>query len=95
MKVTRGEVEHVAALARIELSEAEKDDYAEQLSAILAFFDRLQEVDTRGVPATSQVLDLVNVLRPDERRPSLDIEGALRNAPDPAGRFYRVPRILD
>jgi len=95
MKVDRREVEHVALLARIDLDEAEKDAYAGELTEILEFFDRLQEVDTRGVPATSHVLDPVEVLRTDESRPSLNLEETLRNAPDPAGRFFRVPRILD
>jgi len=95
MKVDRRVVEHVALLARIELNEAEKESYAEQLSAILEFFDRLREVDTREVEATSQVLDLVNAWRPDSPHTSLDVKEALRNAPDPADRFYRVPRILD
>jgi aspartyl-tRNA(Asn)/glutamyl-tRNA(Gln) amidotransferase subunit C len=95
MKVDRQEVEHVAMLARIELSAAEREGYAEQLSAILDFFDRLKEVDTRDVPATSHVLDIVNAWRPDESAASLDVAEALANAPDPAGRFYRVPRIMD
>ena len=95
MKVDRQEVEHVAMLARIELSAPEREGYAEQLSAILEFFDRLKEVDTRDVPATSHVLDIVNAWRPDESAASLDVAEALANAPDPAGRFFRVPRIMD
>ena len=95
MKVGRKEVEYVAMLARIELSENEKDLYSEQLSTILEFFDRLKEVDTEGVPPTSHVLDLVNAYRPDQVRPSLGVEAVLRNAPDRANRFFRVPKILD
>lgn len=95
MKVGRAEVEHVALLARIALSEEEKDLFSEQLSTILEFFDTIREVDTEGVPPTSHVGGLVNVFRDDHTRPSLDIDQTLSNAPDAAGRFFRVPRILD
>ena len=95
MKVDRKEVEYVAMLARIELSEDEKARYSEQLSTILDFFDRLKEVDTENVQPTSHVLDLVNAYRPDEVRPSLGVEAVLQNAPDRANRFFRVPKILD
>ena len=95
MRVDRKDVEYVAMLARIELSEEEKDLYSEQLSTILDFFDRLKEVDTEDVPPTSHVLDLVNAYRPDQVRPSLDVDEVLRNAPDRANRYFRVPKILD
>jgi len=95
MKVDEKEVEYVAALARIELSEDEKAQYSEQLSTILDFFDRLKEVDTENVQPTSHVLDLVNAYRPDEVRPSVGVEAVLQNAPDRANRFFRVPKILD
>lgn len=95
MKVDRTEVEYVAKLARIALEEEEKERYASQLSTILAFFDRLREVDTADVPPTSHVLDVVNAFREDEVRESLGPAGTLSNAPDPAGRFFRVPKILD
>jgi aspartyl-tRNA(Asn)/glutamyl-tRNA(Gln) amidotransferase subunit C len=95
MKVDEKEVEYVAMLARIELSEEEKALYSEQLSTILDFFDRLREVDTENVPPTSHVLELVNAYRPDQVRPSLGVEAVLQNAPDRANRFFRVPKILD
>ena len=95
MKVDKKEVEHIAVLARIELSEEEKELYSEQLSTILEFFDRLKEVDTENVSPTSHVVDLVNAYRPDQVRPSLGVEAVLENAPDRANRFFRVPKILD
>ena len=95
MKVDLKEVEKVAVLARIELSEEEKRTCAEELSSILEFFDRLKEVDTEKVPPTSHVLDLTNAMRRDECRPSLDVDDALSNAPDRHGRFFRVPKIMD
>jgi aspartyl-tRNA(Asn)/glutamyl-tRNA(Gln) amidotransferase subunit C len=95
MKVDLDAVEHVALLARIELGEGEREGYSETLSEILAFFDRLKEVDTEGVPPTSHVLDLTNALRPDACTPSLEPDQALGNAPDRSGRFFRVPKIID
>ncbi len=95
VKVDRSHVEHVASLARIALSEKEKDLYTGQLSAILEFFDTLKEVDTTGVAPTSHVLEMANVVREDRTALSLTMEDALRNAPDPSGPFFRVPRILD
>jgi aspartyl-tRNA(Asn)/glutamyl-tRNA(Gln) amidotransferase subunit C len=95
MKVDKKEVEYAAALARIELSEEEKELYSEQLSTILAFFDRLKEVDTENVQPTSHVVDLVNAYRSDQVRPGPGVEEVLANAPDRAQRFFRVPKILD
>ena len=95
MKVDRKEVEYVATLARIELDEEEKDLYSEQMSTILAFFDRLKEVDTENVRPTSHVVDLVNAYRSDEVRPGPGVEEVLANAPERAQRFFRVPKILD
>ena len=95
MKVEKKEVEYVAALARIELSEQEKEIYSEQLSEILEFFDRLKEVDTEQAVPTAHVLDLVNAFRPDELCSSLEVNEALGNAPDHLDRFYQVPKILE
>jgi aspartyl-tRNA(Asn)/glutamyl-tRNA(Gln) amidotransferase subunit C len=95
MRVDKKEVEYVAMLARIELSEEEKELYSEQLSTILAFFDRLKEVDTENVQPTSHVVDLVNAYRSDQARPGPGVEAVLQNAPERADRFFRVPKILD
>ncbi len=95
MKVDKKEVEYAAVLARIELSEEEKELYSEQLSTILAFFDRLKEVDTENVQPTSHVVDLVNAYRSDQVRPGPGVEAVLANAPERAQRFFRVPKILD
>ncbi len=95
MKVDKNQVEYAAMLARIELSEEEKELYSEQLSTILAFFDRLKEVDTENVQPTSHVVDLVNAYRADEVRPGPGVDAVLANAPERAQRFFRVPKILD
>lgn len=95
MKVDKKEVEYAAALARIELSEEEKELFSEQLSTILAFFDRLKEVDTENVQPTSNAVDLVNAYRSDQVRPGPGVAEMLANAPERAQRFFRVPKILD
>lgn len=94
MKIDRTEVEHVAVLARIALSDKEKEAFSEQLSTILDFFDMLKEVDTTDLRPTSHVVDLTNVFREDERGASLETHEALANAPDAAEGFFRVPKIL-
>jgi len=95
MDITQKEVEHVAKLARLELSEDEKGTFTRQLSAILTYMDQLKMLDTRGVEPTNKVLPTENVFRDDEVRPSLPQERALANAPEQADGFFRVPRILE
>ena len=95
MDITQKEVEHVANLARLELSEDEKGIFTRQLSAILTYMDQLKTLDTRGVEPTMTVLPTENVFRDDEVRPSLPQERALANAPEQADGFFRVPRILE
>ena len=95
MTLTIAEVEHIAELARLELSQAEKERYREQLSAILDYAARLQALDTADIPPTSSVLPARSVLRPDVARPGLTREELLRNAPDAADGQFRVPPVLE
>ncbi len=95
MKITIKEVEHVARLARLELTEDEKEQMRAQLDSILSYIDKLNELDTSAIEPTSHVLPLTNVFREDEVRPSLLQEEALANAPDRHELFFRVPRILE
>jgi aspartyl-tRNA(Asn)/glutamyl-tRNA(Gln) amidotransferase subunit C len=95
MPLTREEVEHIAELARLKLSQEEIHRYAEQLSAILDYAARLQALDTADIPPTSSVLPERTVLRPDEARPGLSLEDLLRNAPQVQGRQFRVPSVLE
>jgi aspartyl-tRNA(Asn)/glutamyl-tRNA(Gln) amidotransferase subunit C len=88
-------VEHVANLARLALTEEEKELFREQLSSILAYAQRLQSLDTDDIPPTATVLPLQNILRDDEVQPSLARDDALANAPDREGAFFRVPVILE
>ena len=85
------QVLHVARLARLRLSDSELERMAGELSGILEHVDRISELDLDGVEPTSHVVDLENVLRPDEPRPSWPRERMLESAPDPAQDAFRVP----
>jgi aspartyl-tRNA(Asn)/glutamyl-tRNA(Gln) amidotransferase subunit C len=89
------DVEHVARLARLALGEDEKVRMREELSGILAYIDTLRELSVDGVEPTAHAVPLVNVMRDDEIRPSLAQAEMLANAPDAAGEFFRVPRIIE
>lgn len=94
MKITRQEVQHVAGLARLELSEAEVDRMTGQLDAILTYVAKLDELDTTGVAVTTHTQGVVNAFREDEVRPSLARQEALANAPEQNGESFVVPRII-
>jgi len=91
MTITRDDVLHIARLARLELADGEVEHFQEQLSAILDAVSKVQELDLADVPPTSHPLDVVNVWREDEPRPSLPVEEALANAPGREGDLFRVP----
>jgi aspartyl-tRNA(Asn)/glutamyl-tRNA(Gln) amidotransferase subunit C len=95
MQISKQEVERVAKLARLEITEVEKDAFSRQLSSILTYIEELKSWDTAGIEPTATVLEQTNVLREDQARPSLPVEQALLNAPDSDGGFFRVPRILE
>ena len=90
-----GEVRKVARLARLDLSEADLATMTTQLSAILEYVGQLTELNTDGVEPIAHPLPLKNVFRPDELRPSLPVDEALRNAPSRSGDYFAVPAILD
>jgi aspartyl-tRNA(Asn)/glutamyl-tRNA(Gln) amidotransferase subunit C len=93
-KLSIHEVEHIAELCKLGLGEAEIELFREQLSAILEYAEVLQKLDTEGVPPTSHVIDLGNVMRDDVIEPSLTQEEALANAPDNADGQFKVQPIL-
>ncbi|MBM4136723.1 MAG: Asp-tRNA(Asn)/Glu-tRNA(Gln) amidotransferase subunit GatC [Nitrospira sp.] len=95
MEFSKEEVEHIASLARLSLSEEEKELFGSQLSSILRYMEKLNKLDTRGIEPTSHVLSLSNVMRDDIPGPSLPKEEALMNAPDHTDKFYRVPKIIE
>jgi aspartyl-tRNA(Asn)/glutamyl-tRNA(Gln) amidotransferase subunit C len=95
VKITAKDVEHVARLARLELSAAEKERMGRELDGILAYIDKLRSVDTSGVEPTSHAVPITNVMRDDVPGPSLSRAETLANAPDRHGDLFRVPRILE
>jgi aspartyl-tRNA(Asn)/glutamyl-tRNA(Gln) amidotransferase subunit C len=95
MMISIAEVEHVAHLARLALSQDEQQRFTEQLNAILAYMDQLNEVPTDDVEPTSHVLDLVNVFRADTARQLISVEDALQNAPESTHQYFVVPRIVE
>ncbi len=95
MGIDRAAVDHVARLARLDLSEDERTRMQEELTHILQHVERIQALDLDGIEPTSHAVPLTNVMRPDEVRPSLDAAEALANAPDKEDRRFKVPRILE
>ena len=89
--IDRDQVLHVARLARLRLDESEIDKMARELSSVLDHIEKISELDLDGVEPTSHVVDVENVLRPDEPRPSWPLERVLEQAPDPAAGGFRVP----
>lgn len=94
MKISVQEVSHVAALARLELSDDLLAKLTGQLNEILAAMDKLNELDTSGVPPTNHALDLTGALRPDRVCEGLDLQQALANAPASDGQSLVVPRVI-
>ena len=94
-RISREEVERVARLARLELTEEEKERMIAQLDSILGYIDKLNELDTDQVEPTTTVIPMVSVMREDVVRPSLSQEEALANAPDREDAYFRVPRIIE
>jgi aspartyl-tRNA(Asn)/glutamyl-tRNA(Gln) amidotransferase subunit C len=89
--LSRDQVLHVARLARLELTEAELETMAGELSGVLDHIEKIGELDLEAVPPTSHVVEVENVLRADEPRPSLPREVILASAPDPSPDGFRVP----
>lgn len=95
MSLSRAEIDHIAGLARLRLTDEEAERYQRQLSAVLDYIAKLGELDTSQVAPTATVLPLRSVLRPDQARPSLTPDQLLANAPDSADGQFRVPAVLE
>ena len=94
-RLTTVEVERIATLAHLELTAAETERFTRQLGDILAYFDQLQQIDTTGVPATTNPVTSIPVMREDLPSPSLSRDAAMTNAPDPSRNgLFRVPKVL-
>jgi len=89
------DVRYVAHLARLALTPEEEQKMAAQLTSVLGYIEKLKEVDVSGVEPTAHAFPMVNVTRPDEVRPSMSQEDALRNAPAQANGLFIVPKIVE
>ncbi|HJV34405.1 Asp-tRNA(Asn)/Glu-tRNA(Gln) amidotransferase subunit GatC [Geomonas sp.] len=95
MKITRAEVEHVARLARLELSDPELDTFTAQMDSILAYVEKLNALDTEGIVPTSHAVPMENAFRPDTLKESIGVDAALANAPKHTESFFRVPKVIE
>jgi aspartyl-tRNA(Asn)/glutamyl-tRNA(Gln) amidotransferase subunit C len=95
MAITREQVEHVAHLSRLALTDEELDTFAGQLGGILEYMEKLNELDTTGVEPMVHAIEGAQPTRPDRRTGSLERDEALRNAPEAAEGCFKVPRIIE
>jgi len=95
MPTTHMDVKYVAHLARLALTPAEELQLGAQLDQVLGYIEKLKEVDVSKVEPTAHAVPMVNVTRPDEVRPSLPHDEALRNAPSELNGLFRVPKIVE
>lgn len=94
-EITKEQVKHVADLARLTFSDDELETFAKQMDEVIQYAERLNELETEDVVPTTHVMDVRNVLREDEARPSLDREDVLKNAPASKDGQFEVPSILE
>jgi len=94
MKIGKNEVIHVAKLARLEFNDDEIDKFAQQLSDILLYVDKLNEIDTENVEPMAHAVEINNAFREDKVVKSIGGEAALANAPDKDEHFFKVPKII-
>lgn len=95
MKITVADVEHVARLARLELTPGEKELFAGQMGAILGYVEKLKGLDTDGIVPTSHAVPMENAFREDSTQASIGLEKALANAPARNGSFFAVPKVIE
>ena len=94
-KIDEAQVRKVAKLARLELADSEIEEFTVQLSAILDYMEKMNELDTADVEPLAHCLPISNILRDDSIKASLGTEKTLANAPQRDGEFFKVPKILD
>jgi aspartyl-tRNA(Asn)/glutamyl-tRNA(Gln) amidotransferase subunit C len=95
MNITQHDIEHVARLARLALTEEEKQLFTEQMGAILTYVETLNELCTDGISPTSHAVPMENAFRPDSLTPSIGLDKALANAPDRNDSYFRVPPVIE
>jgi aspartyl-tRNA(Asn)/glutamyl-tRNA(Gln) amidotransferase subunit C len=94
MAVTIKDVEHIAKLAKLEFTEAEKEKFTHQLNQILEYVEQMNKLDTSNVEPLSHVIELSNIFRDDEVKQGVDSEEALKNAPSRTEKFFKVPKVI-
>ena len=94
MAITIEEVEHIAKLARLQLTEEEKKRFQIELGKIIEYFDQLKKLDTENVTPMTHAVPIENVLREDQAKPSLPVEEALQNAPEKKDSYFQVPKVV-
>ncbi len=95
MRIDKAEVEHVAMLSRLALGPGELEKFADQLSAILQYMDKLNQLDTKEVAPLFHAIGIKNVLRDDDPKPSLSQEEALDNSPERSRDSFKVPKVIE
>lgn len=95
MSISNNDVQHVAKLARLNLTAEEEHTLTGQLNAILKYAEKLNELDTENIEPTTHVLHVSNVMREDETKESLSIEQVMRNAPDEEDGQFKVPAVME
>ncbi|KAF0140248.1 MAG: aspartyl-tRNA(Asn)/glutamyl-tRNA (Gln) amidotransferase subunit C [Stygiobacter sp.] len=95
MSVTRKDVEYIASLSKLKFEENELDNFTHQLNDILAYVEKLNELDTENVEPLSHPVENNNVFREDELKPSISTEEALKNSPSKTEEFFRVPKVIN
>ena len=94
-RISSNEVKKVAQLARLELNESEIQQHAEQLEKILDYIKQLEKINTENIPCTTRAIEVVNVLRKDEKKVYENFENLLELAPSRENKFFKVPRIIN
>jgi aspartyl-tRNA(Asn)/glutamyl-tRNA(Gln) amidotransferase subunit C len=94
-KIDQEQVRKVAKLSRLELTEAEVEEFTSQLSAIIDYFEKMNKLNTNDVEPLAHCLPISNIFREDRAKESLGTEKTLANAPQTDGEFFKVPKILD
>ena len=95
MSISNNDVQHVAKLARLNLTSEEEQTLTGQLNAILKYAEKLNELDTEDIEPTTHVLHVSNVMREDETKESLSIEQVMRNAPEEEDGQFKVPAVME
>jgi len=95
LKLSSKEVEYVARLARLEITDKETEKFTAQLNDILGYIDKLNELNTEGVEPMTHAIAVTNAFREDKIVESIGTEKSLANAPDGRGEFFRVPKVID